>query len=105
MGSNINEALIKKETVYSGTKYIPMKAGVKVKFHFETQRADNKKVIDDSRKINKPLELVLGKKFKLEVWEVIVQKMALHEVARFTVDKSVSGIEDRKNSFNVLVSV
>lgn len=36
------------------------------------------------------MELVLGKKFKLEVWEVIVQKMALNEVAQFTVDKSVS---------------
>lgn len=40
----------------------------------------------------KPLELVLGKKFKLEVWEVILQKMALNEVAEFTVDKSVKQI-------------
>lgn len=37
----------------------------------------------------KPVDLVLGKKFKLEVWEVIVQKMAINEVAQFTVDKSV----------------
>lgn len=36
-----------------------------------------------------PMELVLGKKFKLEIWEVIVQKMALNEVACFRVDKSV----------------
>ncbi|XP_076755034.1 AH receptor-interacting protein-like isoform X2 [Xylocopa sonorina] len=36
-----------------------------------------------------PMELVLGKKFKLEVWEVIIQKMALHEVALFRVDKSL----------------
>jgi len=36
------------------------------------------------------MELVLGKKFKLEVWEVIVQKMSLNEVAKFTVHKSVS---------------
>lgn len=35
------------------------------------------------------MELVLGKKFKLEVWEVMVQKMALDEVAKFTVDKSL----------------
>lgn len=83
------EALIKKETVYAGSKYIPLVNGAKVKFHFETKRGDNQKVIDDSRKINKPMELVLGKKFKLEVWEVIVQKMSLNEVARFTVDKSV----------------
>ena len=37
----------------------------------------------------KPMELVLGKKFKLEVWEVIIQKMALNEVAVFTVKKDV----------------
>lgn len=36
------------------------------------------------------MELVLGKKFKLEVWEVIVQKMSLNEVAKFTVHKTVS---------------
>lgn len=38
------------------------------------------------------MELVLGKKFKFEVWEAIVQMMALNEVATFIVDKSlVSG--------------
>ena len=31
------------------------------------------------------MELVLGKKFKLEVWETCVQTMALHEVASFKV--------------------
>lgn len=90
MDSNINEALIQKETIYAGTKFIPLRAGTKVKFHYETKRADNEKVIEDSRKVKKPMELVLGKKFKLEVWEVIVQKMSLNEVAKFTVDKSVS---------------
>lgn len=35
------------------------------------------------------MQLILGKKFKLEVWEVIIQKMALNEVACFKVDKSV----------------
>lgn len=47
--------------------------------------------MDDSRKLGtgKPMELVLGKKFKLEVWETVVQLMALNEVAKFTVDKSV----------------
>lgn len=87
---DINEALIKKETIYAGTVYIPLTAGTKVKFHYETKRADNQKIIDDSRKKDhKPMELVLGKKFKLEVWEVIVQKMSLNEVAKFTVDKSL----------------
>lgn len=89
MDVNNNEALIKKETLYAGSKFIPLKSGAKVKFHYETKRADNEKVIDCSRKINKPMEMVLGRKFKLEVWEVIVQKMSLNEVAKFTVDKSV----------------
>lgn len=35
------------------------------------------------------MELILGKKFKLEVWEVAVQTMALNEVASFTVDSSL----------------
>ncbi|XP_046144247.1 AH receptor-interacting protein isoform X2 [Osmia bicornis bicornis] len=39
--------------------------------------------------MGRPMELVLGKKFKLEVWEVIVQKMALNEVACFRIDKSL----------------
>lgn len=90
MDASIDDALIKKETVYAGVKYIPFVKGTKVKFHYETKRADNQKVIDDSRKVSKPMELVLGKKFKLEVWEAIVQKMSLHEVARFTVDQSVN---------------
>lgn len=60
-----------------------------VKFHFQTRRAGDSRIIDDSRKMEKPMELVLGKKFKLEVWELIVQQMSLNEVAKFTVHKSV----------------
>jgi len=60
-----------------------------VKFHFQTRRAGDTRIIDDSRKMEKPMELVLGKKFKLEVWELIVQQMSLNEVAKFTVHKSV----------------
>lgn len=48
--------------------------------------------MDDSRKLGKPMELVLGKNFKFEVWETVVQMMALNEVADFTVDKSVSAM-------------
>lgn len=57
---------------------------------------DDKTVLDDSRKMGpgKPVELVLGKKFKMEVWEAIIQKMAVNEVAEFTVDKSVRIISD-----------
>lgn len=59
--------------------------------------------MDDSRDpqmLGQPMELVLGKKFKLEVWEAIVQQMALNEVAKFKVDKKVgSGL---KKIFSVL---
>lgn len=37
-----------------------------------------------------PFELVIGKKFKLEVFEAIIQRMALNEVAQFTVNKKVN---------------
>jgi hypothetical protein len=40
--------------------------------------------------MGRPMELVIGKKFKLEVWETIVQAMGINEVSSFTVDKSVS---------------
>lgn len=40
--------------------------------------------------LGKPFELILGKKFKLDVWEAIIQRMAVNEVAKFKVDKSVS---------------
>lgn len=46
-------------------------------------------MIDDSKKLDKPMELIIGKKFKFEVWEAIVKKMSLNEVAAFRVDKSV----------------
>lgn len=61
-----------------------------MKFHYVTKRCDDNSVIlDDTRAIKQPMELVLGKKFKLECWEVMIQKMAIDEVARFYVDKSV----------------
>lgn len=90
MDVSIDETLIKKETLYAGSKFINFKPGTRVEFHYRTVKGDGSEtVIDDSKKIGKPMQLVLGKQFKLEVWEVIVQKMALNEVAKFHVDKSV----------------
>ena len=36
------------------------------------------------------MQLILGRKFKLPVWEVLVKNMVLNEVAQFIVDRSVS---------------
>ncbi|XP_044269500.1 AH receptor-interacting protein [Tribolium madens] len=84
--------LIEKRTLYAGTKPVSFKDGTKVHFHFQTRLCDKEKtLLDDSKKMGsgKPFELVLGKKFKLEVWEAVIQKMALNEVAVFTVKKDL----------------
>ncbi|OAD60812.1 Aryl-hydrocarbon-interacting protein-like 1 [Eufriesea mexicana] len=85
-----NKEYIIKNVIHAGTKTINFVPGTKVIFHFKTTKCDPEKtLIDDSKTMGNPMELVLGKKFKLEVWEVIVQKMALNEVACFRVNKSV----------------
>lgn len=84
---------IKKKILSAGKQFVEMKKGSRVKFHFQTRKVGNgNTIIDDSRKMKEPMQLVIGLKFKLEVWEVIIQKMCLHEVASFTMDKSVSSI-------------
>ena len=47
-------------------------------------------MIDDSHKYEKPMEIILGKKFKLEVWETCLKTMLPSEVSEFLVDKAVS---------------
>jgi AH receptor-interacting protein len=46
-------------------------------------------VLDDNRKDEKPMELIFGKKFKLEVWETCIKSMRVDEVASFIVDPTV----------------
>ncbi|XP_076160862.1 aryl-hydrocarbon-interacting protein-like 1 [Ptiloglossa arizonensis] len=85
-----NKTFIVKTVIHAGTKTCHFVPGSKVIFHFKTTKCNSERtVIDDTRTMGKLMELVLGKKFKLEVWEVIVQKMALNEVACFRVDKSL----------------
>lgn len=69
------------------TSFVP---GTKVVFHFQTRLCDEEKtLLDDSRNAQKPMELILGKQFKLDVWEVCVQMMSVGEISSFTVDKSL----------------
>lgn len=59
-------------------------------FHFKTFKNDEDKTqIDCSRNLGQPFELLIGKKFKLEVWEELIKTMREKEVARFICDKSV----------------
>ncbi|XP_077298696.1 AH receptor-interacting protein-like isoform X2 [Arctopsyche grandis] len=92
MNPDIDNCLIKKKILHPGSSFKPLKDGCKVHFHFQTRKTDaDNTLIDDSRQIGKkePMVLVLGKKFKLETWELLVKKMAINEVAKFTVDKSL----------------
>ncbi|XP_030749312.1 AH receptor-interacting protein isoform X2 [Sitophilus oryzae] len=87
-----NKEYIVKRVLHAGRAPIDFKDGTKIYFHFQTKLCDKENtIIDDSRTLGKkePMQIVLGKKFKLEVWEAILQKMALGEVAQFTVDKSL----------------
>ena len=60
-------------------------------FHIKTETCDEEaKIIDESRKWKEPVELLLGKKFKLEALEACIRTMAPGEVAAFTIDKEVS---------------
>lgn len=46
-------------------------------------------MLDDSRVRGKPMELIIGKKFKLPVWETIVRTMREGEIAQFCCDVKV----------------
>ena len=47
-------------------------------------------MLDDSRKDDQTMELIIGKKFKFETWETCIKTMRPDEVASFTVHQSVS---------------
>lgn len=60
-------------------------------FHYRTSLCDGT-VLDDSRTMggqSKPMELILGKKFKLAVWESIIITMRQGEIAEFLCDTKV----------------
>ncbi|KPJ08591.1 AH receptor-interacting protein [Papilio machaon] len=83
---------IVKNVLHTGQKYIPIADGSKAHFHFQTWKLGKERtLIDDSKKIGKkePMVLVIGHKFKLEVWETIVKLMAVGEVASFRVKKEL----------------
>ncbi|KAF0294354.1 AH receptor-interacting protein [Amphibalanus amphitrite] len=81
---------VKKRVLHAGRGSLPPFAdGDRVKFHFRSETTDEEPVLlDDSRKY-KPMELILGKQFKLEVLEACVKTMLLGEVAEFTIDKAL----------------
>ncbi|KAB7494995.1 AH receptor-interacting protein [Armadillidium nasatum] len=81
--------LIKKSILSPGKGDKKYPDGTKVSFHVKVETCEDEKEIDDSKKWNEPVELLLGKKFKLEVLEACVRTMMLGEVSKFVIDKKL----------------
>ncbi|KAH9373434.1 AH receptor-interacting protein-like [Haemaphysalis longicornis] len=85
--------LVQKKVVYPGVGEIPrFEKGAKCTFHFcvkrlSTDEDDPDGVVDDSRKLRRPMELLIGKEFKLPIWEQCIKSMKVKEVAQFTINK------------------
>ncbi|XP_038670151.1 aryl-hydrocarbon-interacting protein-like 1 [Scyliorhinus canicula] len=85
---------IKKTILHGGTGELPkFLTGSKVTFHFRTIRCDgDRTVIDDSKQVGKPMEIIFGNMFKLEVWEILLSSMRIGEVAEFWCDVIHTGL-------------
>lgn len=81
------EGGIQKRLLHAGKGTLPdFQDGGKVVFHFRVLKCDDEGTcLDDTKKYGKPMELVFGKKFKIECWETCIKTMHLSEVAEFSV--------------------
>ncbi|XP_061074138.1 aryl-hydrocarbon-interacting protein-like 1 isoform X5 [Conger conger] len=82
---------VRKTILHGGSSEMPrFITGTKVTFHFRTQLCDDERtVLDDSKKVGVPMEVVIGNMFKLEVWETLLTSMRIGEVAEFWCDVTV----------------
>ncbi|CAG14136.1 unnamed protein product, partial [Tetraodon nigroviridis] len=85
---------IRKTILHGGTGDIPKFInGAKVTFHFRTQLCDDERtVIDDSKVVGTPMEIVIGNMFKLDIWETLLASMRIGEVAEFWCDTIHTGV-------------
>ncbi|XP_032836928.2 AH receptor-interacting protein [Petromyzon marinus] len=102
----LGEPGITKSVLHAGRGEMPQYAdGTKVTFHYRTLHEGNgsggeenaeggatRTLVDDSRCGPKPMELIVGKKFKLSVWETLLSSMRLGEVAEFWCDVQHVGL-------------
>ncbi|XP_077627558.1 AH receptor-interacting protein isoform X2 [Crocuta crocuta] len=86
--AKLREDGIQKRVIQEGRGELPdFQDGTKATFHYRTLHSDEEgTVLDDSRVRGKPMELIIGKKFKLPVWETIVCTMREGEIAQFCCD-------------------
>ncbi|XP_025034437.2 aryl-hydrocarbon-interacting protein-like 1 [Pelodiscus sinensis] len=90
----LNVEGVKKKILHGGRGELPQfKDGSKLTFHFQTLK-DNfeRTVIDDSRQAGIPMEIIVGKLFKIEVWETLLTSMRIGEVAEFWCDAVHTGM-------------
>ncbi|CDQ70058.1 unnamed protein product [Oncorhynchus mykiss] len=92
----LNYPGVKKKILAGGNGPMPhFPPGTKLVFHFQTL-LDNfeRTVIDDSRKAKAkvPMEIFVGKMFKMEVWETLLTSMRIGEVAEFWCDAVHTGL-------------
>lgn len=80
---------IAKRVMYAGRGDLPrFPHGTKLTFHYVTKLQDEEgTILDDSKKSSKTMEIIIGKKFKLEVWEKCLKSMRLNEVAEFQASR------------------
>ncbi|XP_072280609.1 AH receptor-interacting protein [Pyxicephalus adspersus] len=83
----IGEGIRKRITTPSKAELSEYRDGTKATFHYKTLLCDDKRtMVDDTSNRDKPMELIIGKKFKLPVWETIIRTMKEGEVAEFLCD-------------------
>ncbi|XP_043910805.1 aryl-hydrocarbon-interacting protein-like 1 [Protopterus annectens] len=85
---------VQKTILYGGIGEIPrFLTGSRVTFHFRTMKCDEDRTeIDDSKKVGKPMEIIIGNMFKLEIWEILLKSMRIGEVAEFRCDVIHTGL-------------
>ncbi|KAJ1168870.1 hypothetical protein NDU88_000782 [Pleurodeles waltl] len=81
------KGMVKKEVRPGRGVKSEFKDGTKATFHYRTLKCDPQRtLIDDSRTHGKPMELIIGKKFKLPIWETIICTMREGETSEFLCD-------------------
>ncbi|XP_008936517.1 PREDICTED: aryl-hydrocarbon-interacting protein-like 1 [Merops nubicus] len=90
----LNVEGVKKKILHGGQGELPkLQDGSKITFHFQTLKDDfERTVIDDSREAGIPMEIIVGKMFKLEIWETLLSSMRTGEVAEFWCDAIHTGM-------------
>ncbi|XP_064015140.1 aryl-hydrocarbon-interacting protein-like 1 isoform X2 [Pogoniulus pusillus] len=81
----LNVEGVKKKILHGGQGELPkLQDGSKDDFE--------RTVIDDSREAGIPMEIIVGKMFKLEIWETLLSSMRAGEVAEFWCDTIHTGM-------------